>query len=418
MKRFRTLSYLIVSQLFSVIGTVIIQFTLSLYILDLTGSPLAFSVITSLAVIGRLVMLPFCGIIADRINKKKVMIMMDGSYFAVTLLMLLALQLEEKVVVLGILTCFMGMVSAFETPVVQSSIPLICDEEMMPTANSIVSSIGILGNMFGPILAGVIYRSDAVQQTFFLCLLLFILAVLVECLMKIQELPVANHYQRLFQVVKADLMDVRSYLMDKTIILKICLMAFFLNFLLSSFIQVVIPYIARVWFAVSNQQFGVMNFLFAAGGLLGSIIYGVFSRRMKLKEVPFQLIMTGILFLMIVIPLSGEMDQGSAFWWMTTIVTLVMALVTMVSIQLVVFIQAAAPTRLLGRLMSFVMIVSTLATPLGQVLFGWISGLLGLQEMSYVVYGVSLTTILVGRYSRTIFRVEENTTGEQVVSEE
>lgn len=58
------------SQLFSVLGTTVIQFVISLYVLDITHSALLFSVITSLSIIGRIVCLPFCGILADRLSKK------------------------------------------------------------------------------------------------------------------------------------------------------------------------------------------------------------------------------------------------------------------------------------------------------------------------------------------------------------
>ena len=71
MKRNKNFNLLIGSQLFSVLGTTIVQFVISLYVLDITKSALTFSVIASLSIVGRLICLPFCGVLADRLPKKK-----------------------------------------------------------------------------------------------------------------------------------------------------------------------------------------------------------------------------------------------------------------------------------------------------------------------------------------------------------
>ena len=77
MRQNKNLHLLIGSQLFSVLGTTIVQFVISLYVLDITKSAFTFSVITSLSVVGRLVCLPFCGVLADRLPKRNLMLFMD-----------------------------------------------------------------------------------------------------------------------------------------------------------------------------------------------------------------------------------------------------------------------------------------------------------------------------------------------------
>lgn len=404
----KMLFLLVLSQLFSVVGTIVIQFTLSLYVLDVTGSALIFSFITSLAVAGRLVMLPFCGILADRINKRRVMLMMDGSYLLVALALFFIISWEQNLWLIGFLTCLMGMISAFETPVVQSAIPLIASSEEIPQANSAVSGIGILGNMFGPILAGVVYQPETIQWIFLGCMGLFVLALGVEWLLHFEE-PIKKQYTSLLQVIKEDSLEIFAYLKENKMIVKICSLAFLLNLFLSSFIQVVVPYIARIQLLVSNQAFGIMNFLFAFGGLLGTICYGVFAKKFQLRSIPKQLIVTALLFFSLLVPL-GLADKSNAFWGMTVAVAILLALVTMISLQLVVFIQTAAPPQLLGRLMSFVMIVSTLATPLGQVFFGGLSNLLPASQMGYLVIGIGLITLLIAVGSRWIFGQGEKKT--------
>lgn len=185
MKRNKNFNLLIGSQLFSVLGTTIVQFVISLYVLDITKSALTFSVIASLSIVGRLICLPFCGVLADRLPKRNLMLLMDCLYLVLSIGLFLVTRLENPVTAIGILTVIIGMVSAFETPVVQSAIPIICKEEEIPRANGIISSIGTLGTVLGPILAGIIYRFDAVYQIFMITAALFLIAIFCEVLLNI-----------------------------------------------------------------------------------------------------------------------------------------------------------------------------------------------------------------------------------------
>ncbi|MEY8445091.1 MFS transporter [Enterococcus ratti] len=394
------LSLLIFSQLFSVIGTVTIQFTLSLYLLDVTYSIFVFSIITSLSIIGRLFMLPFCGILTDRMNKRLLMVIMDTLYLIITLIMFITFITTKNVIPIGILVCLMGMVSAFETPIVQATIPLICDKNKLPKVNSIVDGIGILGNMFGPLLAGSMYSQKTLPFIFIFCVLLFSMAMILQMIMRFDEQPTAKKFVSVFQTIKEDTHEVLHYLKKNQLFLKICLLAFFLNFFLTSFIQIVIPYLARVWFAASNEQYSIMNFLFSLGGLIGTITYGILAKKITLSHIPQQLTLISCIFLLLVFPIHLLPVTKTAFWTMTGIVTVFLAFVSLISIELVVFIQLTAEQKLLGRLMSFIMVICTFALPPGQILFGWISSISTNLQLTYLVGGISLCTLFVAFLSK------------------
>lgn len=179
---------LIGSQLFSVLGTTVIQFTIALYVLDVTKSAFTFSVITALSIVGRLISLPFCGILADRLPKRNLMLTMDCLYAILALGLLGASFSSQPVVLIGLLTILIGMVSAFETPVVQSTIPLICRDEDIPRANGIISSVGMLGNIIGPVFAGIVYHFDSVYWAFLISCCLFCLLFSAKYCSKFQLL--------------------------------------------------------------------------------------------------------------------------------------------------------------------------------------------------------------------------------------
>lgn len=404
MKRNKNFNLLIGSQLFSVLGTTIVQFVISLYVLDITKSALTFSVIASLSIVGRLICLPFCGVLADRLPKRNLMLLMDCLYLVLSIGLFLVTRLENPVTAIGILTVIIGMVSAFETPVVQSAIPIICKEEEIPRANGIISSIGTLGTVLGPILAGIIYRFDAVYQIFMITAALFLIAIFCEVLLNIPVQAQAAMNGTLFQVVVGDLKEVANYLKAQKVIVKVAAVAFLLNFFLASFIQVIIPYVSRIQLGATDAQFGLMNTILAIGSLLGTVVYGVIANRLNETSITKNLILVAILFSLLVIPFGLIQNSTLAFWLMIVIVASAMGVVTVVSVQLIVYIQLVSDKALLGRIMSLVMIVTTLAIPLGQVMYGSFAAAASTKMLLVLIIATSIVTILIAIFSIRIFK--------------
>ena len=404
MKRNKNFNLLIGSQLFSVLGTTIVQFVISLYVLDITKSALTFSVIASLSIVGRLICLPFCGVLADRLPKRNLMLLMDCLYLVLSIGLFLVTRLENPVTAIGILTVIIGMVSAFETPVVQSAIPIVCKEEEIPRANGIISSIGTLGTVLGPILAGIIYRFDAVYQIFMITAALFLIAIFCEVLLNIPVQAQAAMDGTLFQVVVGDLKEVANYLKAQKVIVKVAAVAFLLNFFLASFIQVIIPYVSRIQLGATDAQFGLMNTILAIGSLLGTVVYGVIANCLNETSITKNLILVAILFSLLVIPFGLIQDSTLAFWLMTVIVASAMGVVTVVSVQLIVYIQLVSDKALLGRIMSLVMIVTTLAIPLGQVMYGSFAAAASTKMLLVLIIATSIVTILIAIFSIRIFK--------------
>ena len=68
---------LVLGQVFSLFGNFILKLALSMYILELSGSAAIFAGIVSIATIPTILISPLGGILADRINRKYIMIALD-----------------------------------------------------------------------------------------------------------------------------------------------------------------------------------------------------------------------------------------------------------------------------------------------------------------------------------------------------
>lgn len=397
------------SQLFSVLGTGMIQFAIALYVLDLTKSALTFSVIASMAIVGKLICLPICGILADRLPKKMLLLIMDISYGILTVGLILASKVQDPILPIGIILVILGLVSAFETPVVQSTIPLVCQKDEIPQANGAVSSVGIIGNIIAPIMGAILYNFEAISNVFYVSIFCYLLAIICEAALKIEKNQELSYQGRILEVVKHDSKEVVNFLKHNQVVVKVCLIAFLLNFLMTSFIQVLVPYLARVQMRISDNQFGMMNTTFAIGGLVGAVLYSVFGKQLLKISLVKLLNAVAVLFAGLVIPYYYLEKNNHAFLVMVSLVTVILALVTMISIQLVVYIQLVTEQKLLGRVMSFVMIISTLAIPAGQVLFGSIGNILTPVTTAMLCVFITIFTVVIAFLGRNTFKLIQKT---------
>lgn len=412
----RNFLFLIGSQLFSVFGATIAQFAISLYVLDKTGSMSVFSIVLSLSMLSKVIFLPFGGIIADRLPKRNLMIVMDFIYLVLSLGLAYSVLNDNTIFIMGVISIVLGIVSSFETPVVQSAIPLVCTKENIPQSNGVINSIAMLSNILAPVIAGIVYNFEKAYIVFIVSSILFFIAVLCEIFLVIGYEKKSKKKESAIGIVKNDFKEVVIYFKSNTIIVKICTVTFLLNLFISAFINTVIPYTVRVDWKVSNGDFGIMNMLLALGGLVGSILVTTIASRLKGIKMTRLLLLNSLLFALLAVPYSNNFSNKLSFWITTILITFIIMLFTMVSVQLISFVQMLTSSDILGRVMSFIIMLSTLAMPLGQIIYGFLGRYILGRNAVIIISIVATIFIMISIYSNGIFKEvhidEKNEIGE------
>lgn len=67
----------VIGQIISLFGNAVLRFALPLYILEQGGSPALFGQVSALAFFPLIMLSPVGGIIADRVNKQRIMVVLD-----------------------------------------------------------------------------------------------------------------------------------------------------------------------------------------------------------------------------------------------------------------------------------------------------------------------------------------------------
>ena len=148
----RDFTLVVIGQLISLFGNTILRFALSLYVLDVTASATVFGTVTAFAVVPTILLSPLGGLLADRVDRRNIMVALDLLTAALVWGFARLLAPENAVAAVAALLVALSVIQACYTPAVQSSIPLLQREENFTRANAVVNQVTMLAGLVGPVL--------------------------------------------------------------------------------------------------------------------------------------------------------------------------------------------------------------------------------------------------------------------------
>ncbi|MDH7481195.1 MAG: MFS transporter [Armatimonadota bacterium] len=151
--RIRNFTLLWVAQLISVIGDWVLTAALLVFVYKLTGEKVT---VGKMIIFEALPVLLFgypAGMIADCLNRRRVMIFSDLARAGLVLL-LLFVRTAESIWIVYFVAFFCGLFSLFFRPARTASIPNIVPKELLMTANSAATFNETVGMLIGPVIGG------------------------------------------------------------------------------------------------------------------------------------------------------------------------------------------------------------------------------------------------------------------------
>jgi MFS family permease len=144
-------------QTISLIGTWMQMTAQSWLIITLTHSAVALGVIVALQTLPVLILGPYGGVIADRVDKRRVMVALQTAMGVQALILgLLTVTGAVRVWEIGVLAALLGLNNAFENPSRQSFMLELVGPEHLRNAVSLNSTLVNLARVIGPAVAGIV----------------------------------------------------------------------------------------------------------------------------------------------------------------------------------------------------------------------------------------------------------------------
>jgi len=142
----------------SLLGTHIYTFAISLYILKTTGSGTSFALSVLLGMVPRIILSPVAGSLADKRNRKKMVVGLDTLSGIIVLgLVLVSSIYGLRLVFIYATTLLLAIVNTFFDVSIGASIPNLVSDKNLVKINSYTQASTSLAAIMGPILGGLVY---------------------------------------------------------------------------------------------------------------------------------------------------------------------------------------------------------------------------------------------------------------------
>lgn len=397
----------VIGQIISLFGNAAVRFALPLYLLNLTGSSALFGTVTACAFLPAILLSPVGGIIADRVNKRNVMVVLD--FLTALVILIFSLRMEGGSLVLLLTVTMMllyGIAGAYQ-PSVQASIPVLVHQEQFMAANSVINTISSFSSLMGPVLGGVLYSAYGLKPVLWICMACFTASAVMEIFIQIpyQKQPARGSVWKTARVDFAE--SIRFIRKEKPVIAKVVLEVCGINLFLSAMIIVALPYLVTevLDFGAdqANRLCGFAEGALAAGGLAGGICAGVFAGRLLIRRAGNLVIACALC----VLPVSAVLLLSSSglLCYLVLVVCcfFIMVFSTIFSVQMLSFVQTETPKNLIGKVIAVILTVTMCAQPLGNALYGVLFEISTGFEFAVVLFSGVVSLIIAG-YARNIFK--------------
>lgn len=364
----------VIGQIISLFGNAVIRFALPLYLLNQTGSSALYGTVTACAFIPAILLSPVGGIVADRVNKRNIMVLLD--FFTATVILVFSLFVGKGNLILPVTLTLMllyGIAGAYQ-PAVQASVPALVSQENFVAANSVINMISSFSALLGPVLGGILYSVYGLKAVLRVCIVCFLLSAVMEIFIKI-SFDRRETKGGMWKTVKEDFAESIKFIRkEKPVIGKGVLMVCGINLFLSAMIIVSLPYMVTEVFSfpsdMANKLYGFAQGALAAGGLAGGIGVGIFARRLTIQKSGKLIIVCAAC----VFPMGLAPMIFSSEWINYIVMTLccfaIMVFSTIFTVQMMSFVQTQTPQELIGKVIAVILTVSMCAQPLGNALYG------------------------------------------------
>ena len=390
----------IVGQIVSLFGNAILRFSLPLYLLRETGSSTLFGIVTACSFLPMIVLSLLGGVLADRVNKRNIMVCLDFLTAGVITVFSWLLGIVPIIPLFITVLMLLYGISGTYQPAVQASIPALVPKEKILSANAIVNQIGALANFIGPIIGGMLYGAFGIVIILKVSVLCFVLSAVMEIFIKIpfQKQPTQD---KVLQIAAGDLQDsIRFLRMEKPLFVQICIVIAGLNLFLSPMLTIGIPVIVVDKLHLTDGLLGLTQGMLAVGGILGGLLTVLLDKKLTPQ--------TAYVPLFLCTACSCLMGFGMAIGQSPMIKYIILSVTglsvtiftTMFSIQMLAVVQAETPQHLIGKVVACIMTFIMCVQPIGQLLYGFLFECLPSQPV--IIIGASMISLVIAVRSKKI----------------
>ncbi len=264
-------------QSISQIGDIVFLFSINWLILEKTGSALQIGGNLVVTVVGGVVFRSIAGVLADRWNRRWLLLSSDLLRGGIVLSLAIAIWLAPfNIWYVYVCTFLLTLLSSFFAPTYQAVIPNILEKEALITGRSLTISSARLFQAMGSAFSGLLIATFSVQWGIVINALSFFLSALTIFLIHIPQLPSPIHKPLTAPTLFSDVLAGWRFIRNQTILTSIFLL-FTLTDFGAAFTWPVHVVFAEKVLKGGPQLYGYLATAALLGGFVGAFFVGRYS---------------------------------------------------------------------------------------------------------------------------------------------
>ncbi|MFD4367810.1 MFS transporter [Rhodococcus sp. NPDC058521] len=347
-------------QAVSLIGTWMQTIAQSWLVLQLTGSGTAVGTVVALQTVPILLLGPYGGVIADRVDKRRLMIglqtMMGVLAFVLGTLTITGAVELWHVYTLAVL---LGLNNCFEQPARQSFLLEMVGTENLRNAVSLQSVLASAARTVGPAVAGIVIAAGGLGFCFMLNAASFVAVVASLMRLNVSELRPSPSTGRARGQLREGLAYIR-----RSPGLAVPLMMMALVGCLTFEFQVVLPVVAEKVFQGGADAYGFLTAAMGVGAVLGGLAVATWGRT-GVRPMVFTALAFGVLM--------AAAAVSPSLGVLIAVMVFVGALSTAFTSTTNSSLQLEAAPNMRGRVMALFSVAFMGSTAIGGPVAGWVS---------------------------------------------
>lgn len=352
----------------SLIGTWIQTTAQSWLVFQLTNSAFLLGLVGFLGSMPIFLLSLFGGVLADRINKRKILIATQSAFMC--LAFLLAVLTQLKIITpfqIMLIALFNGAVMAFDAPSRQAVVVELVGKAHLPNAIALNSVAFSSSRIIGPALAGILVAVIGMSGCFYINGISFLAVIIALFLIRVDNSQKRQSSKPLIKDLKEGLIFVKNHPLILILITMVGMVSLFgLSYV------ILMPIFANDILKVGVKGLGLLMSCAGIGALIGALILahlGDFQYKGKF-----------LIFSSIIYSLCLILFSLSKVYLLSLLVLVLLGGTSVSAIALInTILQARVPDIFRGRVMGVFMITFAGIMPFGSLIAGGLAQGLGVS---------------------------------------
>ncbi|MFX0081249.1 MAG: MFS transporter [Candidatus Hodarchaeota archaeon] len=372
---FRSYLFFWSGQLFSLMGSLVVQFVITWWVTEATGSAVYLSIGMFLYFLPMVIVTPIAGVFTDRWNRKLLLGIADSLQALVTVWIIVLFYLNQAYPLLVILIASLrGLCQAFHMPTVSAIVPTMVPKDRLSRINGINYLFTSLIQLAGPVIGAVFLIFFPIKIILWMDVITFGIAIIPLLMIKIPQVRYVKQKKNEISFVK----ELKEGIITIKMIpgmLVILFLSMFLNFLITP-VEVLLPYYIKVTHLGAATDLALIMVLFNSGMILGGVITTL-KKEWKHKITTYFL---GLMIVMTIFSVLGFAPTGF-FLLMGLSASLIGLILPISNTIYMTIIQTTVPPDKMGRVSSVDQSLSMAIYPIGTIISGPLAEIIGIQNL-------------------------------------